>query len=74
MPTVQSGSFELGLFGGGEIPIPDNFEIRRDLVDDGTPFPLEIEPRRCPDLPIANQQPLALEQRQRQQPGEGSPG
>ncbi len=32
--------------------------------------PLEIEPGRQPDLPIAAQQPLALEQRQRQQPGE----
>jgi len=64
------GVVELGLFGGGEIPIPDNFEVRRDLVDDGTPLPLEIEPGRRPDLPIASQQPLALEQRQRQQPGE----
>src|SRR5208282_5171558 len=61
---------ERGLLGRGEIPTADNIEIRRDLVDDGAPFPLEIEPRRRPDLPIALQQPLALEQRQRQQPGE----
>src|SRR5882672_6210533 len=44
------GVVELGLFGGGEIPIPDDVEIRRGLVDDGTPFPLEIEPGRRPDL------------------------
>src|SRR5467141_1659649 len=63
---------ELGLLGSGEIPVTNNIEIGRDLVDDGTPFPLEIEPGGRPDLPIAAQQPLALEQRQRQrqQPGE----
>ena len=55
-------SVELGFFGGGEIPIADNVEIRRNLVDDGTPLPLEIEPGRGPDLPIAAQQPLAFKQ------------
>src|SRR5271165_5465240 len=34
------------------------------------PFPLEIKSGCRPDLPIAAQQPLALEQRQRQQPSE----
>src|SRR5215472_7837534 len=30
---------ELGLFGGGEIPIADNvIKVRRDLVDDGAPL------------------------------------
>src|SRR5712671_6102527 len=58
------GVVELGLFGRGEIPITDNVEVRRDLVDDGTPLPLEIEPGSWPDLPIAPQQALALEQRQ----------
>jgi hypothetical protein len=61
------GVVELGLFGGGEIPITDDVEIRRDLINDDTPLPLEIEPGGRPDLPIATQQPLALEQRQRQQ-------
>ena len=61
---------ERGLFGRGEIPIADDVEIRWDLVDDGTPFPLEIEPGRRPDLPVARQQPLPFKQRQRQQPGE----
>src|SRR5712671_4346850 len=32
---------ELGLLGRGEIPIADDIEIGRDLVDDGAPFPLE---------------------------------
>jgi hypothetical protein len=50
---------ELGFFGRGEIPIPDNVEIGRDLVDDGTPLPLEVEPGSRPDLPVATQQPLA---------------
>jgi hypothetical protein len=31
------GVVELGLFGGGEIPVADDEEVRRDLVDDGTP-------------------------------------
>jgi len=35
---------ELGLFSRGEIPITDDVEIRRDLVDNGTPAPFEIEP------------------------------
>ena len=61
MPTVQ-WVVELGLLGSGEIPVTNNIEIGRDLVDDGTPFPLEIEPGGRPDLPIAAQQPLALEQ------------
>src|ERR1700730_14747710 len=55
---------ELGLLGRGEIPVTNNIEIGRDLVDDGAPFPFEIGPGRRPDLPIAAQQPLALEQRQ----------
>ena len=58
------GVVELGLFGRGEIPIADDIEVRRDLVDDGTPLPLEVEPGSRPDLPIAAQQPLAFEQRQ----------
>src|SRR5712672_2390016 len=58
------GVVELGLFGSGEIPITDNIEVRRDFVDDGTPLPLEIEPGSWPDLPIAPQQAIALEQRQ----------
>src|SRR5215472_16209145 len=62
---------ELGLFGGGEIPIADNVvKVRRDLIDHRAPLALEIEPGGRPDLPIAAKQPLALEQRQRQQPGE----
>src|SRR5438874_168400 len=61
---------ELGLLGRGEIPVTNNIEIGRDLVDDGAPFPFEIEPGRRLDLPIATQQPPTLEQRQRQQPGE----
>jgi hypothetical protein len=40
------------------------------LVGDGAPFPFEIEPCHQPDLPIAAEQPLALEQRHCQQPGE----
>jgi len=43
-------------------------ELRRDLVDNGAPLAFEIEPGGRPDLPIAAEQPLALEQRQRQQP------
>jgi hypothetical protein len=35
-----------------------------DLVDDGAPFVLEIEPGGRPDLPIAAEQPLALERQQ----------
>src|SRR5215813_5290796 len=58
---------ERGLFGRGEIPITDNIEIDWDLVNDGAPFPLEIEPGRRPDLPVSGQQPLALELRQRLQ-------
>jgi hypothetical protein len=37
------GVVEFGLVGGGEIPIADDVELRRDLVDDGTPLALEIE-------------------------------
>jgi hypothetical protein len=55
---------ELGFFGGGEIPIADDVEIGRSLVDNGTPFRFEIEPSGGPDLPIAGEQPLALECRQ----------
>src|SRR2546421_11318993 len=55
---------ELGLLGRGEIPVTNNIETGRDLVDDGAPFPFEIEPSRRPDLPIATQQSLTLEQRQ----------
>jgi hypothetical protein len=40
------GVVELRLFGGGEIPIADHIEIRRDLVGDGTPLPFEIKPGR----------------------------
>jgi hypothetical protein len=57
------GVIELGLFGGGEIPVADDVEVRRGFVDDGAPLPLEIKPSNRPDLPIAAQQPLALEQR-----------
>src|SRR6516162_5620046 len=57
---------EFGFFGGGEIPIADDVEIRRSLVDNGTPLPLEIQPGGGPDLPIAGEQPLALECWQRQ--------
>ena len=53
---------ELGFFGGGEIPIAHDVEIGRSLIDNGTPFPFEIEPGGGPDLPIAAEQPLALEQ------------
>jgi hypothetical protein len=35
----------------GEIPITDDVEIRRNLV--GTPLPLEVEPGRRPNFPIA---------------------
>src|ERR1700724_3531304 len=52
---------ELGLLGRGGIPLADDIEIGRDRVDHGTPLPLEIKPGRRPDLPIAGQQPLALE-------------
>src|SRR6201981_2074525 len=44
---------ELGFFGGGEIPIADDVEIRRSLVDNGTPLAFEIQPGGGPDLPIA---------------------
>src|SRR5262245_4350814 len=47
------GVVELSFFGRGEIPITDDIEVRRNLVDDGTPLRLEIEPGRRPDLPIA---------------------
>src|SRR5690242_13243742 len=56
---------ELGLVGGGEIPVADNVEVGRDRVEDGTPLPLEIEPGGRPNFPVAAQQPFALEQRQR---------
>src|SRR3984893_425657 len=57
------GVVELVLFGGGEIPVADHVEVGRSLVDDGPPLPLEITPGSRSDLPIAAQQPLALEQR-----------
>src|SRR5262249_31153194 len=44
---------ELGLLGRGEIPITNDIEIGRDLIDDSAPFPFEVEPGRRPDLPIA---------------------
>src|SRR5690242_16156626 len=44
------GVVELGLFGGREIPITDDIEIRGSRVDGGTPLALEIEPGRWPDL------------------------
>src|SRR6266403_502640 len=37
------GVVELGLLGGREIPIKDNVEVRRDLVDYVTPLPLQID-------------------------------
>src|SRR5215472_1829659 len=55
---------ELGFFRGREIPIADDVEIRRHLVDNGTPLPFEIQPGGGPDLPIAAEQPLARECRQ----------
>ena len=61
MPTVPVGIVELSFFRGGEIPITDDVEVGRDLVDNGTPFPFEIQPGGGSDLPIAAQQPLALE-------------
>jgi hypothetical protein len=54
---------ELGLFGRGEIPIADDLEICGSLLGNGAPFALEIEPGGRPDLPIAAEQPLTLEQR-----------
>src|SRR5205085_8249295 len=64
------GVVELGLFRGGEIPVTNHVEVRRDLVDNGAPLPFEVETGSRPDLPIAAQQPLALEQWQRKQPSE----
>src|SRR5215472_8643823 len=55
---------ELGFFRGREIPIADDVELRRHLVDNGTPLPFEIQPGGGPDLPIAAEQPLARECRQ----------
>jgi len=70
-PDRRIGVVELGLFGCGEIPIADDVvELRRHLIDNGAPLAFEIEPGGRPDLPIAAKQPLALEQWQRQQPGE----
>jgi|SRR6516162_6522758 hypothetical protein len=56
------GVIELGLLGGGEIPISDDVQFCRRCIGEGTSFLLEIEPGRRPDLPIAAEQPLALEQ------------
>src|SRR5262249_12036558 len=58
------GVVELGLLGRREIPIAHDIEIGGRLLDDRTPFALEIQPGGGPDLPIAAEQPLALEQRQ----------
>jgi hypothetical protein len=55
---------ELGFFGGGEIPIADDAEIRRSPVDNGTPVAFEIQPGGGPELPVAAEQPFALERRQ----------
>src|SRR6516164_7485258 len=55
---------ELGFFGSGEIPIANDVEIRRSLVDNATPLAFEIQPGGGPDLPIAGEQPFALECRQ----------
>ena len=52
---------ELGFFGGGEIPIANNVEIRRNLVNNATPLAFEIHPGGGPDLPIAGEQPFSLE-------------
>src|SRR6516162_10728579 len=57
---------ELSLLGGCQIPVAHDLEIRRDLIDDGTPLLPEIQPGRRPDFPVAAEQPLALEQWQRQ--------
>jgi hypothetical protein len=64
IPTVPIGIVALGLFGGGEIPIAHEIEVGRHLVDDGAPLALEIKPGGRADLPIAAEQPLALERRQ----------
>jgi hypothetical protein len=69
-PDGPVGVVELGLFGRREIPAAHDIEVRRDGVDDGVPFALEVEPGRRPDLPIAAQQPLAFERRQRKQRAE----
>ena len=42
------GVVEFGFFGRREIPVADDIEIGRGLIDDRTPFPLEIEPGRRP--------------------------
>jgi len=63
-PDRPIGIAALGLFGGGEIPIAHEIEVGRRLVDDGAPLALEIEPGGRADLPIAVEQPLALERRQ----------
>src|SRR5947207_11744651 len=58
------GVVELGLFGGGEIPVAHDIELGWDRVDHAAPPALEIEPGGWPDLPIAAEQPLALERGQ----------
>jgi hypothetical protein len=63
-PDRPIGIVALGLFGGGEIPIAHDIEVGRNLVDGGAPLAPEIEPGGRPDLPIAAEQPLALERRQ----------
>jgi hypothetical protein len=42
----------------------DNVEVRRGLIDNGTPLALEIESGGGSDLPVAAKQPLVLECRQ----------
>src|SRR6516165_8462658 len=53
---------ELCFLGGCQIPIAHDLEVRRDLIDDGTPLPLKIQPGRRPNFPVAVEQPPALEQ------------
>jgi hypothetical protein len=58
---MNNAVVELCLLGRSEIPIAPDIEIDRNLVDYGTPLPLEIEPGSRADLPISSQQPLAFE-------------
>src|SRR5690349_16957448 len=58
----------LGLLGGGEIPVAYNIKLRRHLVDNGTPLPFEVQSGTWSDLPVAAEQTLAFEQRQRGMP------
>src|SRR6516162_8204764 len=57
---------ELSLLGGCQIPVAHDLEIRRDLIDEGTPLPLKIQPGRRPNFPVTAEQPFAFERWQRQ--------